>query len=231
MEIYEGIEIKDLCLYLVKEKILIIADTHIGQEESLNKTGIMLPRFAFKDMKERLSKVLQDLEINKIIINGDLKHEFGSISNTEWKQSLELIDILKKKCKEVILIKGNHDTILGPIAKSKRLIMYDFYKVGDILICHGDKIINEDAKIIIIGHEHPAIGLRENERVETFKCFLRGKWKRKTLIVMPSFNFVTQGSDILREQVLSPYLEQNIRKFEVFIVGDKTYDFGRVGDL
>ncbi|MAG78554.1 phosphoesterase [archaeon] len=229
MEIHENIEIKDLGLYLVKEKVLIISDTHIGQDEALNKEGILIPRFGFKDLKDKLGKVL-DLELNEIVINGDLKHEFGIISNSEWSQTLELLDILEKKCKKIILIKGNHDTILGPIAKRKNLELKEFYKIGDVLICHGDKIIKEDCKVIIIGHEHPTVGLREDSRVEVFKCFLKGKWKGKELIVMPSFNFVTKGSDILREETLSPYLE-DLSNFEVFVVSDKVYDFGKVKEL
>ncbi len=231
MEIYEGIEIKDLALYLPKEKILIISDTHIGMDEALNKEGILVPRFGFKDLKKRFEIILKDLEIDKIVINGDLKHEFGIISNTEWSQTLELLEILEKKCKDIILIRGNHDTILGPIAKKKNLKLKDFYKVGDILIAHGDKIIHEDAKVIIIGHEHPAVGLKEDSRIETYKCFLKGKFEYKSLLVLPSFNLVTEGSNILREDILSPYLDQDLSKFEVFIVGDKIYDFGRVGDL
>ncbi|MBT3984678.1 phosphoesterase [archaeon] len=231
MNIKENIEIKDLALYLPKEKVLIISDTHIGMDEALNKEGVLVPRFGFKDLKKRLEIILKDLEINTIVINGDLKHEFGIISNTEWSQTLELLEILENKCKDIILIRGNHDTILGPIAKKKNLKPRDFYKVGDILITHGNKIINEDAKSIIIGHEHPAVGLKEDSRVETYKCFLKGKFENKLLIVMPSFNLVTEGSNILREDILSPYLDQDLSKFEVFIVGEDVYDFGRVEDL
>jgi len=230
MQICEGIEIKDLCLYLVKEKVLIISDTHIGMDEALNKEGVLIPRFGFKDLKERLNKVLKDLEIEKIIINGDLKHEFGIISNTEWSNTLELLDILEEKCKEIVLIRGNHDSILGPIAKKKNIELKDYYKINDILICHGNKIIEEKCKIIIIGHDHPAVGLREDSRVETFKCFLKGKWQEKKLIVMPSSNLVTQGSDVLRETLLSPYLK-NIDDFEIYVVDKEIYDFGKVKEL
>jgi len=230
MEIHKGIEIKDLGLYLEKEKVLIIADTHIGQDEALNKEGVLVPRFGFKDLKKRINKVLHGLKVDTIVINGDLKHEFGIISKTEWSNTLEFLDILEKKCKNIILIKGNHDTILRPIAKRKNLELRDFYKVGDVFITHGDKIYDVKCKLIIIGHDHPAIGLKEDSRVETFKCFLKGKYKRKVLIVMPSFNFVTIGSDVTKDDILSPYLK-DLRPFEVFIVGkDKTYDFGRVGD-
>ena len=70
MEIYPGIEIRDLGLYLVKEKTLIISDTHIGYEESLNRQGILVPRVYFTEFLERLSKILDDVE--RVVINGDL---------------------------------------------------------------------------------------------------------------------------------------------------------------
>jgi len=231
MEIQKGIDIKDLCLYLTKEKVLVIGDVHIGQEEALNKAGLMIPRFAFSDMKKRLGKILEGLDVNEIVIIGDLKHEFGTISQTEWSQTIEFLEILEKKCNKIVLVRGNHDTILGPIAKKRNLSLRDFYKVGDVLLCHGDKIVKEDCKVIVIGHEHPAVGLKEGSRVETFKCFLKGKYDGKRLIVIPSFNFVTIGSDLLKEEVLSPYLDQDLQRFEVFIVSDKVYDFGRLGDL
>jgi len=66
MEITKDIEIIDLCLYLKKEKILIITDTHIGYEESLNKQGVLIPRFQFKGIIERLEKVLEKIgEVDK----------------------------------------------------------------------------------------------------------------------------------------------------------------------
>jgi len=128
------------------------------------------------------------------------------------------------------LIRGNHDSILGPIAKKKNIELKEYYKVNDILICHGNKIIEEESKIIIIGHDHPTIGLREDSRVEVFKCFLKGEWEGKTMIVMPSSNLVTQGSDVLRETLLSPYLK-NIDDFKIYVVDEKIYDFGKVKEL
>ncbi|GAF89407.1 unnamed protein product, partial [marine sediment metagenome] len=59
MQLTKNIKILDLCLYLKKEKILILADTHIGYEEALNKQGILIPRFQFKEIIERLEKVLK----------------------------------------------------------------------------------------------------------------------------------------------------------------------------
>ena len=211
MEITPNIEIIDLGLYLKEQKILIIADLHIGYEESLNKQGILLPRFQFTDLVKRLDRILKKVKPKLIIVNGDLKHEFGQISETEWRQALKILDFLTRKS-QVILLKGNHDKILGPIAEKRKLEIKEHYFVDDIYICHGN-IIPEDsdfkkAKTIIMGHEHPAIGIREYPRVERFKCFLLGKYKTKKLIVQPSMNLVTEGTDLTTELPLSPFLKQ-----------------------
>jgi hypothetical protein len=173
--------------------------------------------------------VFEGLEVSRIVINGDLKHEFGTISNTEWKETLKLLDFLLEKCKDVVLVRGNHDTILGPIAEKRDVKIRNYVLIGDVMICHGDKVIDKECKGIVIGHEHCAVGLREGAKREVFKCFLKGSFDGKVLIVMPSWNFVL-GSDVLQERLLSPYLS-DISEFEVYVVSDKVYDFGKVRDL
>jgi len=232
MEIAKDIEIVDLCLYLKKEKVLIIADTHIGYEEALNKGGVLIPRFQFKETISRLEKVFEKVDkVDKIVINGDIKHEFGTISELEWRHTLQLLDFLGERCNEVILIKGNHDTILGPIAKKREVKVVSELRIGDVLIVHGDKIVDElkGIKTIIIGHEHPAVSVDDGVRTELYKCFLKGKYKGKELIVQPSFNLVTEGIDVVKEELLSPFLQGDIGSFECYIVGDKVYSFGKVG--
>lgn len=235
----KGIEIIDLGIMLKNEKILVLSDFHIGYEEALNKQGILVPKFQFKDIIKRLTKIFSRLKkdkLKKIIINGDIKHEFGTISEQEWRETLRLLDFLTKFCDEIILIKGNHDTIIGPIAKKRnvRIVDYCLTKKG-VLIIHGHRIPEKDllkkTNMIIIGHEHPALSLREGIRIEKFKCFLKGKYKRKNLVVMPSFCLATEGTDILKEKLLSPFLDQDLTNFDVFVVADKVYDFGKLKNL
>jgi metallophosphoesterase superfamily enzyme len=51
------------------------------------------------------------------------------------------------------------------------------------------------------------------------------------LIVMPSFSQITEGTDIQTQQLLSPFLQQKLDDFEVFIVGDRIYHFGKLKKL
>ena len=232
MEMHPGIKIIDLALYLRKYKTLIVSDFQIGYEESLNKQGILIPRFQYQDIIKRLNLIFKEVKPEKIVVNGDLKHEFGNISEQEWRHVLKLIDYLSNKCKELILIKGNHDLVLGPIAKKRNIEVKEYYKLGDISILHGDKIIKEtlSSKILVIGHEHPAVSFRD-VRTEKYKCFLKGKWKNKILIIQPSFNLINEGSDVLKEKMLSPFLQNNIKNFNVYVIQDKVYDFGLLKDL
>jgi len=233
MNILPGIRIIDLGLYLTKESILVIADTHIGFEEALNKQGLLIPRFQFDELISRLKKIFVKIKPKLIVVNGDIKHEFGTISEQEWRHTLGLIDFLAEHCEKLILIKGNHDTIIGPIAIKRNVEVKDYYLTNKILIVHGHTIFEKkpDYNTIIIGHEHPAIGITEAARKELFKCFLKGKFENKNLIVMPSFNLVTEGTDILKESLLSPYLKQDLTDFEAFVVGDKVYRFGKLKNL
>jgi hypothetical protein len=246
INICKGIKIIDLALYLEEHNTLIIADTHIGYEEALNKQGFLIPRFQFKELLRRIEKIFTKgkKQFKKIVINGDIKHEFGIISKQEWRHTLQLLDFLGKHCEEVILIKGNHDSILGPIAKKRNVKVKDYYIINGnnsylknkILITHGNEINNKliknkQIKIIIIGHEHPALSLKEGLKIELYKCYLKGRYKDKILIAQPSFNLVREGTDILNEQLLSPFLQQDLDDFNIYLVQDKVYDFGRVRDL
>jgi hypothetical protein len=236
MEILKGIEIVDLSLFIKKEKILIIGDLHIGQEEAMNKEGLLIPRFQHKDLVSKTKKILEKTKPSLIILNGDIKHEFSGISRDEWKKVQEYLDLLLKNAK-VLIIKGNHDNVLEPIASRKGINLIEYYTNKDIFICHGDKILNNNelkkSKIIIIGHEHPSIGLQEGNRVEKYKCFLKGKYDTKTLIVVPSISQLSEGTDILNEKMLSPFLKKaNINNFEAWIVeNEEVFYFGKLRNL
>lgn len=241
MEILPEIEIVDLALYL--EGTLIISDVHIGYEEAINRQGVFVPRFQFEDIIKRAEKVYHTLKgkkIDRILINGDLKHEFGIISEQEWRNTLKFIDLLSRKCGEVILIKGNHDAILGPIADKRLLRIEEFFliKSKNVLVIHGDKIPDKElvnrSSTIIIGHEHPAVSLKDGARTEQFKCFLKGRFRGKNLVVQPSFNTLMPGTDMLRDHTLSPFLKQksqNLKDFEIFVVDEEVLYFGKLKNL
>lgn len=236
--VMQGIKPVGLGLYLERERILIISDLHLGYEEMLNSKGIMVPRVNFDRIKERLGKIFEQLpKVKRVVINGDLKHEFGEISKQEWREVIRMLQFIQKNCEKISLIKGNHDTILGPLVKWENLKIQDeLYITGSgVLFLHGHKLSEskefKKADTLIIGHEHPAVSLREGVRSEPYKCFLKGKFDGKTLIVLPGLNAVSEGTNVLREKLLSPFLKQDLSEFECWLVEDKPYYFGKLKQL
>ena len=242
--IAENMLIADLCLYLEKSRALVVADLHLGYEEMLNKQGIMIPRANYDEIKKRIERAFSELKakrkkIEVIIVNGDFKHEFGAPSQQEWKEVLDMLEFLQAHCGEIILIKGNHDNILGPIARWKGIKIVDefFAEHEKALIFHGDKAIDEtsenykNAETLIIAHEHCAVTLREGAKAEKYRCFLKGNYDGKILIAQPAISAIAEGSDVSKQIPLSPYLQSDLSEFEVFIVEDKVYYFGRLKNI
>lgn len=241
MHILKDIIIQDLFLYLPKYKTFIISDVHIGYEESLHRRGVLIPKHTYEDLLLRLEKALETIKknyiIDTVVVNGDIIHEFGKISNKERVLVKKFMDFLLIYGK-VILIEGNHDNALKYFINSnnKTVSIQNKMLFKDILVIHGDikpsKELLKNIKTIIIGHEHPAINLKSFSRTEKFKCFLKGSYDGKTLIVMPSCNLLIEGTNILQEKLLSPYLiGNNLSNFEAYLVGDEIYDFGKLKNL
>ncbi len=226
MKILDNIEIVDLALKY--KDYLIFGDLHLGFEESLVNQGILIPYSQIDKVIKKVGNIIKIANPETIIINGDLKDEFGSISRQEWKDSLKFIDSLKEKY-NLIFIKGNHDTILEPIARKRNIEIKNRLDIDNISIIHGDVLIKNPKKTIIISHEHPAISFKERPD-EKFKCFLIGKYKSHNLIVMPSFNPLIEGSDITKEKFLSPYLK-DLSNFDIYVIEDKVYSFGKLKNI
>ena len=117
MQIHSKIQAIDLGLYLEEHKTIVLSDFHLGYEEAMMKKGVLVPRLQYKDIIDRIEQILAKVQPDTIVLNGDLKHEFGPASKQEWQDVMRLIDHLSRKCKEIIIVKGNHDVILGPIAR------------------------------------------------------------------------------------------------------------------
>jgi len=239
----------------IENKILVIADLHIGYEESVVEKSLF-PRIQTHDIITSLSRIFdklskQNIKLDKIIILGDLKHEHGKISEAEWRETLYVLDFISKKAKEIILIKGNHDNILGPIANKRNIQIILFYQYDDILFMHGNKEYktafktknkkDKAIKILILAHLHPAITLSDEYKKEKYKCFVLGNYKRKQVYILPSFNPISIGYDLINDnyEKRKDYeffiIPQNkFKNFNAIIYNpkeDKAYDFGKLKKL
>lgn len=233
LEVLPGIYLKGKGIYHKAAKTVILGDTHIGQESALKSEGVLVPRLSFKDLKRDTEDILDGLTVEKILLNGDVKHNFGRISREEWDKTFEYISFLKEHG-EVSINKGNHDVLVEPLVEKANLEVRTKTSIQNILVCHGHKIPEEiTEETIIISHEHPAVSIHSGSRSERYKCFLKMRYKQKTLLVLPSMNTLNEGSDILSKRPLSPFISRKERKkADVFIVAQKDIlPFGTVKDI
>lgn len=234
IKLTKDIVLDDLAIYIKSLKAIVFTDLHLGYEESLHSSGFLIPKFHFKDIKDRLKYLFNKYNPKKIIILGDIQHEFKFPKFSVRKQISELLKLCSDQG-ELFLLKGNHEkTLIYDKLQSYKL--YIHLKLGNYFFCHGDKLYDKNndfkkSKIIIIGHQHPSITLHDSTRQEHYKIFIKSKYFGKDLFVLPSFNLLTIGVDILLDNIISPYLKESINKSQIFIIGTEIYDFGNYTKL
>jgi len=232
-------------IFFPEHGILVFGDLHLGYEYQLQQSGVLIPEQQIKEVKNELKEIFDEikkrnLKIKKIIFIGDIKHSFSY----EWKERNyfnEILSFLKSYAtdKNIILIKGNHDTIDYSFADR----LQDYYIYKDLAFIHGHKpfpeIFNKKIKIIIMGHIHPSITLWDEQEIkkEKYKCFLIGKFKKKQIIILPSFLSTIEGTSInnIKEEYednFSIIPKKNLLNFNIHAVGEEdVYDFGKVKNL
>ncbi len=224
----------DLALYAPAHNTLAIADLHLGFEEALHQDGALVPRGHLQRLLARLEGILTQLSIpaehtlERIIINGDFSHHFSHLSARAWKEARLLLTRMSEISREVIVLQGNHDVKADSLAEAFPSVKIKAeYELGDLFFLHGHsepKQISPAVQTIVIGHEHPAVGLRDpvTGRVELYKCFLVGPYGGRKLVVQPSFNPLVPGSDLTRERSISPLLnEAELGEFEIYPISDE----------
>ena len=228
---------KSLIVECSGKRIFVVSDLHLGYDEGLRNSGVFISSNLFEETKKELASLLEQAgQIDEIVLLGDLKHIFGQILTSEWKEIFAIIELLKKYCPKIVFIKGNHDVVMEPIVRRYGLLLYDYYLLEDCAFLHGDRDFPEiyDTKIAywIVGHAHPAISIQEGVKNEKYKCFLVVSYKRKKVIIVPSFFPGSQGIDI-RLQDLGLVWPLKAEKGEVFVINDtqEVLNFGNLKSI
>ena len=203
---------------------LVVADLHLGYEVSMAKEGVYLPPVFHRTINS-LKFLLEREKPGRLIIAGDLKHSFVPFRQERLELETFFSEI-SPLVEEVILVRGNHDVGILWIRELGAEIM-DEFEAGGWKIVHGHRLV--EGERFIIGHEHPAVRLRDEVgALIKVPVFLRGE----NLIVLPAFSPWAYGNDVLRE-IVSPFLRYfDVSSSEVLVpVGDEVLSFGQLGKL
>ncbi len=230
MELHPGVEAIPgyPAVYVRQAKTLIVADLHLGFEEEMKKQGVFLPRMQWRKIKKILEELLETIRPEKVVIAGDVKHRFDGLSWQERREASELLELLTSRGVEVVLVRGNHDNYLVLVAKKYGLeLVKEYWVTPSIAVAHGHEEVEARPELLIIGHEHPSVSLRDSIGfVEKVKCFLKAPLKRGGwLLVLPALSIYATGTSVTLDpsSYLSPIIREEavLEKAKPFIVSSE----------
>jgi putative SbcD/Mre11-related phosphoesterase len=144
--------------------VLLISDIHLGFEEDLAENrGVHFPP-QHPVILERIESLLTKHSIARLFIIGDVKHTILTDSYYNWEVIPEFMERLAELV-EVAVIPGNHDGDLRALLP-RDVTITDVHgilvgpKDEQVGLLHGHSWPSVDvlnAKLIVIGHNHPTI--------------------------------------------------------------------------
>jgi len=194
------------CLHVPAERTVVVADLHIGYESSLEAEGVHIPRIQTAAIRDGLLNIIDRLSPDRLVVLGDLKHEFGRNLGQETRDVRSVLDAVRDRV-EVVLVKGNHDNFLESIVSRIEVPVVPEYCAAGVDMVHGHKECGR--RPLVIAHEHPSVRLFDS--VGAFiklPCF--ALLRKERLLVMPAFGPLTSGTDLTRATAndrLSPMLK------------------------
>ncbi len=201
--------------FLPKLDAIVISDLHIGYEEELAKQGIFLSKTQLDELIKKLENLVKIIKTKRLIVNGDLRHGFSKITKMQRKELERFFLNTTSYYKEVILIKGNHDNYVKPIAEDFKISVEDYLFEKEILLIHGHKDnekLAKKSKVIVIGHEHPSILLRDNYgQPNKFLAFIYFPTIFNSVLVMlPPFSKFASGNliELDKNKLLSAFAKK-----------------------
>jgi len=147
-----------------RERVLIVADLHIGWEVALAQEGIHVP----SQTPKMLSKLLQLIDLTKptrLFFLGDVKHTIARVELEEWRDIPDLFEAMGKKVDDIQVILGNHDGNLEPLLpETVKILPSTGVALGDVGLFHGHAWPSPEllgCRSFVIGHIHPTVAFRD----------------------------------------------------------------------
>ena len=200
-------------LYYRGGNALILSDVHLGFEDAMASTGVFLPRIQLSRAVDSIAKALEATGARRVFINGDLKHVFEKLTRQERIEIPRFVEALSSHgVSEVILVRGNHDTFLsGLLQKLGVQIVEDYLDLGRIILTHGHKLVEAEAEVIVIGHEHPVLQVSVGGSKVKFPIVLKMPSETgEEIIVLPALGVYQSGNPVTLER--SQYLSEIVKR-------------------
>ncbi|WP_254823193.1 metallophosphoesterase [Haloglomus halophilum] len=193
----EGVSFRDRAVYLERADALVLADTHLGRDESSN---VQLRLGEDRDIVERVGALLERFDPAELVVAGDLLHSFSSVPRGVRESLRDLRAAVDEADAHVVITPGNHDTMLAELWDGSTTAGYPLVD-GDrtVVVCHGHESpaetdVDGDADLYVVGHDHPTIEIEGKRR----PCYLHGRgcYRGADLLMLPSFTRLAAGAPV-----------------------------------
>lgn len=190
----DGLSIRNRALFLDDAETLVVADLHVGRDESSN---VELPLGERSDLRERLTEHLEHFEPARVVFAGDSIHAHGAASAASVAGVRDLTARCREHEAEPLFVAGNHD---GTLAGIRNGDVHEEYVVEPAdpaptgrktVVCHGHEPPATAADRYVVGHDHPTIDI-EGVR---HPCVLvgRGAYRGADVVMLPTFSRLAPG--------------------------------------
>jgi putative SbcD/Mre11-related phosphoesterase len=216
-------------LWLENERVLAVADLHIGYAWAQRHSGNLFPLSKNDATVRRLDELVSDYQTDALVLVGDIVHR--AVSLTAMRD--ELCELFHRLSARTTLrwIAGNHDKRLNALLRECEIDapLVDQWRAGPHLFIHGDRcdpawvsreFAAADARRgrIICGHAHPAIRISDGVATSAkCPCFAIGA----PLVVLPAFTDWSAGTDVRGARFFAGMLEGVPLEQAVAIVAGK----------
>jgi len=147
-----------------RERVLVVADLHIGWEVALTQEGIHVPSQTPK-MQSKLLQVIDSTKPTGLLFLGDVKHAIARVELEEWRDIPDFFEAVSKKVDEIQVILGNHDGNLEPLLpETVKILPSTGVALGDVGLFHGHAWPTPEllsCPSLVIGHVHPTVAFRD----------------------------------------------------------------------
>ena len=195
-EILPGVRVtNDRCLIIDDGPIAVLGDLHLGYESALEEEGMYIPRINTDSIRDSLNSMLCKYEPKKVVLLGDIKHDFKRSRREAKEEVLKVMDLLME-VSDVIVVKGNHDNFLQNILSEVGLLTVDHVDMAGFRMEHGH--LDTGRRPVIIGHEHPSVRIPGAvSGGMKIHCFVHER--KAGVIVLPPFSPFSAGNDLTME--------------------------------
>lgn len=150
-----------LLLENLSEKVLVVADLHIGWEVSLSQKGIHVPSQTPK-LLEKMIQLVKVTNPSSIIFLGDVKHAVAKVEFEEWRDVPDFFEKISGMVQDIQVVSGNHDGNLEALTtpnvkihSSSGIILWK-----KIALLHGHAWPKADllgCETMVMAHLHPVV--------------------------------------------------------------------------